>query len=388
MRTTTQDPSRAQALEIVGNLPTPDYTVNFQPTYNITESLVEAVHELLHTGPVTSFTDIDSIRRSLATERLIAIFGSCHEPVRLTQDLQELETPVIEGLDILGNSRMSHAIAIHRGRGQSTKPRTNGFQTLPSGLEVPSFQGEAVNGQGLLERDADPSRMVASAVQSRDIEEALQLILGGHVPAAHEALLLAFEHSFLRTDPETGKRYLLSGDLPWIGVRTNNPLGHHVMLLSGIENPVGVKLGANTSEEHIKQLTEALNPNREPGKLIFMPRVGLKNMDSLRTIAQAIRKHSENAKVVYDMHGVTYALEDGTKIRDVGDIKKELTLGQTVLGEEGLRWNGLHLETVTDPNRLECIDQAGQLPTHDGDIDPRLNPRQTEEVYNHFADIS
>lgn len=50
--------------------------------------------------------------------------------------------------------------------------------------------------------------------------------------------MLDYEQTLTRRDPETGQWFLTSTHLPWIGARTNQPDGAHVMFLSGLANPV------------------------------------------------------------------------------------------------------------------------------------------------------
>ncbi|WP_442875333.1 3-deoxy-7-phosphoheptulonate synthase [Amycolatopsis sp. NBC_00355] len=62
---------------------------------------------------------------------------------------------------------------------------------------------------------------------------------------SHEALLLRYEEPLTRlrggTSLNTGTR------LPWVGWRTAEPSGGHIAHLSGIGNPVAVKVSAGTS---------------------------------------------------------------------------------------------------------------------------------------------
>ena len=60
---------------------------------------------------------------------------------------------------------------------------------------------------------------------------------------AHEALLLGYEEALTRRDSITGDWYDCSAHLLWIGERTRQLDGAHVEFLSGVHNPIGVKLG-------------------------------------------------------------------------------------------------------------------------------------------------
>jgi 3-deoxy-7-phosphoheptulonate synthase len=228
--------------------------------------------------------------------------------------------------------------------------------------------------------------MVATAIQARDVEAGLTEAVGEHVPATHEALLLAYEMSFVHVDPETGRQYLLSTDIPWIGKRTNDPDGEHVALLAAVANPVGVKLGSDATAEDILAYQERLNPEGTPGKLIFMLRIG-QDAEALHTVLDAIKAHAPESVVMYDLHGSTRVAADGkTKIRCVVDIIEEIKTAAMACRAAGLKLHGLHLETTTDDSRLECVDEPNQMPTDYGSVDPQLNPAQTIRILKEVAE--
>src|ERR1700733_9138030 len=68
---------------------------------------------------------------------------------------------------------------------------------------------------------------------------------------SHEALHLGYEEAQTRTVPRKPGHFNLSAHFPWVGLRTNDPSGAHVEYLRGIENPIGIKVGAGTSRETI-----------------------------------------------------------------------------------------------------------------------------------------
>ncbi len=377
------------AEEIVSALPEPDYEHNFQPTYSNRDYLVQTVGELLVTGAVTTPAQINAITKDLALasqrghERPIMITDSCSESVSLRADFNAMVGNVIMSrslvLGIYGN-----AIYFGRNRGQNTKPRSSQFQVLSNGVIVPSYYGDAVNGYDPSDREPDPSRMVAAASQANAIEAHTQRRLGIHVPAAHEALLLPYEFSFVSA--RGGKRYLLSADLPWLGKRTNDPKGPHVQFLATVENPIGAKIGDNSDANHISELARILNPNRRPGRLLFMLRLG-NNVKAMDEIVKGINKYAPDSDILYDMHGTTDQLPDGTKIRAVPTIVDDIVLLATVCAKYGRALKGLHLETHTDNSRYECVDEVGQRPAHKSIVDPGLNPNQTRRVLHKTAHL-
>ncbi len=223
------------------------------------------------------------------------------------------------------------------------------------------------------------SRLVAGALQSRDLQEYLTNYFGAHVLTAHETLSLPYEIPFVRTDPETGKQYLHSAHLPWIGLRTNGLGGVHLDLLAGVENTAGVKIGANSDERHIAGLARKLNPEGIPGKIAFMIRIGEKDEEQLRPILGAIRNYAPESAVLYDIHGATKTSVGGNKIRLRDDIVGSIERLAYACGNVGLRLNGLHLETMNVQGRFECLNNMSQN-LMEGSVDPRLNPKQTKFI--------
>src|ERR671929_215420 len=82
-------------------------------------------------------------------------------------------------------------------------------------------------------------------------------------PAAHqpewpsrEGLVLDYEEALTRRDSTTGDWYCCSGHMLWIGERTRDPRGAHVEFFSGVNNPLGVKLGPTATPDEVLELCE------------------------------------------------------------------------------------------------------------------------------------
>lgn len=375
---------------VLAALPVPDYGVNYQPAYADEEALAANIRDLHGTEPVTTPAQVDAVGLQLAriasgeAGTPIVIAGGCHEPVDAHTPISELVEQSTVTLNVVASSGLRNVYTILRNRGQSAKPRSSEVEMLPSGEIVLSYMGDAINGRASTDREPDPARMLEAAVQARDLERGLTSETGSHVPAAHEALLLPYERSFIHTDPATGRRYLLSADLPWIGKRTHSPDGDHVRMLAGVANPVGVKIGADSDPEHIADLAAALNPDNEPGKLVLMFRLGLGNIHRLPPLLRAVRSEAPGSILMSDIHGSTRTREDGKKVRLVGDVIKEAQAVAELCREAGLRMHGIHLETTADDRLLECIDRLDQDPQK-GNVDPQLNPAQTGRVLDAIA---
>jgi chorismate mutase/prephenate dehydratase len=372
--------------EIVATVPWNDYQAHYQPGYKEKTALLDVVRGLQRMEAITEPEQIENLRRRLAAialgncDECIVIEGACAEPICAKLPAKDLARQVIARRDIVRDSALgSRALHIQRGRGQSVKPRTHHSELLADGQSVVAYMGDGVNGNALDDREPDATRMVAMAAQARQVELSLKATLGQHMPAAHEALLLPYEMSAMATDAATGKRYLLSADLPWIGVRTNAANGVHVALLRDVENPVGVKIGDDSTYEHIAQLVAILDPNDAPGKLLFMLRLTSGNETTLASLLESIKTHAPHAMILYDIHGVTRMVA-GVKVRVVSEIAAGIEHLAATCQEHGLRLHGMHLETMSDDDHRECVDALGDAPTRLGCVDPQLNPRQLRHV--------
>lgn len=367
--------------QIMQSLPEGPYELHFQPDYGNPQKLFEAIQEVQSTEPVTTPWYIDRLQTDLTALRdgrnkqAMGITGRCSEPVDLRMPIDGLVSDSIRNIRIVKGVLGDEATAIIRGMGQNAKPRSNSEEEGPDGIPITSYMGDAVNDRNPNRRAPDPSRLVAAAVQARDLANGLREATGDHVYAAHEALLLPYDMAFIHSDPKTGDDYLLSADLPWIGLRTNDLDGPHVELLSQVKNPKGVKIGASSTPEHIAGLRERLNPDAIPGRLTFMLRFARGEMDELGTVASAIAKYAPESLINYDLHGVTEKI-DGRKIRAVSRLIEDAATVSEILGGVGLRLQGVHLESIMDGDRRECVDTPDQSPSHPGNVDPQLNPDQ------------
>src|SRR4029078_4938465 len=91
---------------------------------------------------------------------------------------------------------------------------------------------------------------------------------------SHEALLVWSEEAPPRRDSLTGDWYDCSAHLLWIGHRTHQLDGAHVEFLSGVQNPIGLKLGPDVTAAVVVELCGRLDPGREPGRLTLVSRMG------------------------------------------------------------------------------------------------------------------
>ena len=96
---------------------------------------------------------------------------------------------------------------------------------------------------------------------------------------SHEGLHLLSEQAQTRYIERQKRWYNLSTHMPWIGMRTANIDGAHVEYFRGISNPIGVKVGASMSAEWLQELIQVLNPQNQPGRLTFIHRFGIKDIE-------------------------------------------------------------------------------------------------------------
>ncbi|CAM5532976.1 hypothetical protein SALBM311S_01891 [Streptomyces alboniger] len=114
--------------------------------------------------------------------------------------------------------------------------------------------------------------------------------------SSHEALLLDYESALTRVDSRTGHLYDVSAHLVWVGVRTRQLDHAHIEFASRIRNPIGIKLGPTTTAEEALQYIERLDPDREPGRLTFIVRMGA---DKVRdTLPELVEKVSASGATV------------------------------------------------------------------------------------------
>ncbi|GAC1501746.1 MAG: hypothetical protein NVS1B10_06110 [Candidatus Saccharimonadales bacterium] len=382
-----------QANMIVDGLSEPDYLINKQPNYPDRQILADAIAENLSISGVTNPVQARSLTQEIANlsdpnnEGFIVLSGACRESIRVDEDIKSLGETSEVALAIVASSSLRKVIPILRNRGQYGKPRSVGYVSGPNDIKIPAYQGDSINGNDLAKRTPEPKRLVGGAIQAKDLELELTKRMGHHVYAAHEALVEAYEQPFIRLDPDSRQYYSESADLLWAGLRTNQLDSVVIAMLKGVQNTVGVKIGANSDERHIAGLSKILNPDNKPGRLVYMLRLGLREEDKYSSILNAMAEHAPQSIAMFDAHGITETAKDGTKIRNVLDIMKGIGVMNNACQAAGVRFGGLHLETITDGRRQECVDEYGQPPLHIGDIDPGLNPRQTVKVLNHTASL-
>ncbi|MFD4349966.1 class II 3-deoxy-7-phosphoheptulonate synthase [Streptomyces coelicoflavus] len=331
-------------------------------------------------------------------------------------------------------------VKVGRIAGQYAKPRSRPTETR-DGVTLPSYRGDAVNGAAFTAeaRTPDPPRLervyhasaatlnllraltsgghadlhrvhewnrdfvALSASEHRyeqladEIDAALAFIRAcgmststmrtTEVFASHEALLLDYESALARTDPDTGRRYALSGHLLWIGERTRQLDGAHVAFAAGVSNPLGVKLGPDAAVGDVLALLDRLDPQRTPGRLTFITRMGRGLVrDRLPALVEAVRAEGARVAWVCDpMHGNTFTAPSGHKSRRFDDVLDEITGFFEVHRALGTHPGGVHME-LTGEDVTECVGGSNEVLSDDLHLryetacDPRLNRGQSMDL--------
>jgi 3-deoxy-7-phosphoheptulonate synthase len=341
-------------------------------------------------------------------------------------------------------------VKVGRIAGQFAKPRTAPTETRESS-ELPSYRGDMINDFTFdaAARQPDPTRLVRSYHQSaatlnllraftkggfadlsrvhqwnleyvassregrryeavaQEIERALRFMdacgidLDAEIQlhqvdffTAHEALVLEYEEALTRRDSLTGGWYDCSAHLPWIGERTRQPGGAHVEFLSGVENPVGVKLGADASPQDVLTLCERLNPARRPGRLVAFSRMGADRVEeALPPLLRAVRMSGHPVVWACDpMHGNTFVHENGYKTRRFDDVMREVRGFFAACEAAGVWPGGVHVE-LTGEDVTECLGGTEEVladhleQRYETMCDPRLNARQSLELAFQVAEL-
>jgi 3-deoxy-7-phosphoheptulonate synthase len=317
--------------------------------------------------PLVSVRDtralFDQLVRVQTGQAFILQAGDCAEPFGLaavTGARNKVRTMNRMSV-VLGRALGTPVVRIGRLAGQFAKPRSVPVEVVGN-ARLPSFRGLTVNGPGMnrAERRPDPRRMIAGYHTARlvlgELAELAATTAGDAMWVSHEALLLDYEGPLVRRDPATGRHYLLSAHLPWIGERTRHPEGAHAAFLAAIANPVAAKIGPGASGPDVLRLCAKLDPHRTPGRLTLISRLGAHCVaDRLPALVRAVREAGHPVIWMCDpMHGNQVRTPAGRKTRRVADIVHELRVFTEVLRDSGEWPGGVHLE-IAGEDVTECL---------------------------------
>ena len=328
--------------------------------------------------------EVAALRADLAEvaagRRLVVQAGDCAEP--FAECGPRHVTPKAALVDRLASALGGDVPVVRVGRmaGQFAKPRSKPTEVV-GGVELPVYRGDLVNAPqaDAWARRADPTRLIAGYHAAHSATE----LLRRHHPwlrTSHEALVLDYELPLVRRD-ERGVPLLTSTHWPWIGDRTRQVDGAHVRLLASVANPVACKVGPGTRPDELRALCERLDPEREPGRLTLIARLGADRVaELLPPLVEVVRAAGHPVIWLCDpMHGNTITDAEGRKTRLVGTVVREVVGFRAAVHTAGGVAGGLHLETTPD-EVAECGWDDFPTGSYTSLCDPRLNPGQALAV--------
>jgi 3-deoxy-7-phosphoheptulonate synthase len=211
---------------------------------------------------------------------------------------------------------------------------------------------------------------------------------------SHEGLVLDYEEALTRRDSLTGEWYDCSAHMLWIGERTRQSEGAHVEFFSGVHNPIGCKIGPGATPEEVVRLCEQLDPERIPGRLTLITRMGADRVEELLPpLLRAVREVGHPVVWVCDpMHANMFVTASGRKTRHVDAIMREIE-GFFAAHQRERTWpGGVHLE-FTGEHVTECLGGSEEVLEEQLDMrymtlcDPRLNARQSLDLAFQVAEL-
>ncbi|EEA8817767.1 3-deoxy-7-phosphoheptulonate synthase class II [Campylobacter upsaliensis] len=431
------------------------YPIKQQPVYPYENTLKENLERLEKLPPLVFAGEVRQLKKSLAKvakkEAFLLQGGDCAESFENfgANNIRDMFKILLQMAIVLTFAGGCPVVKIGRIAGQFAKPRSADYEEL-NGVSLPSYRGDIINGFEFSEkaRIADPKRMLEAYYQSAttlnllrgfakgglaDLREVQRWNLGfvkkselhkqyedlsekissalafmeacginaNNTPnlrevslyTSHEALLLPYEEALTRVDSLSGDFYDCSAHMLWIGERTREIDGAHVHFLSGVKNPLGVKIGPNAKAQDIINLSNKLNPDNEEGRLNIIVRMGADKIASnLPSIFKELKKEGLNLIYSIDpMHGNTVKVGD-FKTREFDKIMQEVRYFFEVAISEGVYPGGVHLE-MTGQDVTECTGGASNVTAqnlqnrYETQCDPRLNADQALELAFLIADL-
>lgn len=433
-----------------------DFPAEQQPDWPDAHALEQTLKALSVLPPLVFAGEARSLEHALsevaAGEAFLLQAGDCAESFNdFTADsIRDKLKVILQMAVVLTYGAGVPVVKLGRIAGQFAKPRTSATETV-DGEELPSFRGHIINDDAPTQaaRIPDPTRMLTAYHQSAstlnllraftkggfadlsqvhtwnqqfvarsaggqhyeelaaEIERALRFMracginLGGETTlqqvefwTSHEALVLGYEEAMTRRDSLTGDWYDTSAHLLWVGERTRSQEGAHVEFLRGLSNPLGAKIGPGATPEEVLALCAALDPERVPGRLTLISRMGAGRVDSvLPPLLDAVRQAGHPVIWACDpMHANTFTSPGGRKTRHFDYVLAEIREFFGVCRREGVWPGGVHVE-LTGDDVTECLGGTEEvLEDHlslryTTTCDPRLNGSQSLDLAFQVAEL-
>ncbi len=416
-----------------------------QPQWTDLDAVAAASAELAALPPLVFAGEVDQLRARLARaasgEAFLLQGGDCAETFAgaTAEQIRNRIKTVLQMAVVLTYGASMPVVKMGRMAGQFAKPRSKDTETRGD-VTLPAYRGDIVNGYDFTDasRQADPGRLLkgyhtaASTLNliraftqggfadlrevhswnkgfaqnpanqryerlATEIDRAIKFMEAAGADfdelrrvefyTGHEGLLMDYERPMTRIDSRTGTPYNTSAHFLWIGERTRDLDGAHVDYFSRIRNPIGVKLGPNTSTDDALALIDKLDPEREPGRLTFITRMGSSKIrEALPPLLEAVRDSGALPLWVTDpMHGNGITTPTGYKTRRFDDVVDEVRGFFEAHRAVGTFPGGIHVE-LTGDDVTEClggsemIDEATLATRYESLCDPRLNHMQSLEL--------
>jgi 3-deoxy-7-phosphoheptulonate synthase len=416
-----------------------------QPDWADKTAVAAASAEIAALPPLVFAGEVDILRERLARaargEAFLLQGGDCAETFAgaTAEQIRNRVKTILQMAVVLTYGASMPIVKMGRMAGQFAKPRSTDTETRGD-VTLPAYRGDIVNGYEFTaeSRAADPRRLVQgyhTAVATLNLIRAftqggfadLRQVhswnrgfaanpanhryekLAGEIDKAirfmeaagadfdelkrvefytsHEGLLMDYERPMTRIDSRNGTPVNTSAHFLWVGERTRDIDGAHIDYFSRVRNPIGVKLGPSTSADDMRRLIDKLDPDREPGRLTFITRMGAtKVRDALPPLLEAIKDHEATPLWVSDpMHGNGLTTATGYKTRRFDDVVDEVKGFFEAHRAVGTYPGGIHIE-LTGDDVTEClggsehIDEATLATKYESLCDPRLNHMQSLEL--------
>ena len=434
------DPAVVAGLDHWRTLP-----IKQQPQWPDAADVAAASAELASMPPLVFAGEVDMLRDRLARaargDAFLLQGGDCAETFAgaTADQIRNRVKTILQMAVVLTYGASMPVIKMGRMAGQFAKPRSSDTETRGD-VTLPAYRGDIVNGYDFTPeaRQADPARLVkgyhtsASTLNliraftqggfadlrmvhswnkgfaanpanqryeglAKEIDRAVRFMEAAGADfdelkrvefySSHEGLLMDYERPMTRIDSRTGTPYNTSAHFLWIGERTRELEGAHVDFFKRIRNPIGVKLGPSTTPETMERLIDVLDPEREPGRLTFITRMGAGTVrDALPPLLDAIRGMDATPLWVCDpMHGNGLTTPNGYKTRRFDDVVDEVKGFFESHRAVGTHPGGIHVE-LTGDDVTEClggsehIDEETLATRYESLCDPRLNHMQSLEL--------
>ena len=422
-----------------------DLPIKQQPTWPDAERVADISRQIAALPPLVFAGEVDNLRDRLARaasgEAFLLQGGDCAETFAgaTAEQIRNRIKTVLQMAVVLTYGASMPVVKMGRMAGQFAKPRSSDSETRGD-VTLPAYRGDIVNGYDFTEgsRQADPGRLLqgyhtaASTLNliraftqggfadlrevhswnkgfaqnpanqryermAAEIDRAIKFMEAAGADfdelkrveffTGHEGLLMDYEHPMTRIDSRTSTPYNTSAHFLWIGERTRDLDGAHVDYFSKIRNPIGVKLGPTTDPSVALALIDKLDPEREPGRLTFITRMGAgKIRDALPPLLEAVKDAGATPLWVTDpMHGNGITTPTGYKTRRFDDVVDEVRGFFEAHRAVGTHPGGIHVE-LTGDDVTEClggseqIDEATLATRYESLCDPRLNHMQSLEL--------